>query len=186
MATNKLLLNIPDILTDCVLRIEDTSVYAALMPYVCPTVQVTVPGFKDCVTFNNTTTPLIGKGFILNLTACDLELQQESCGTKYNVLPDGIYTVRYSMSPNDRLYVEYDHLRVSVIKHKLKGEWNKLKLGACEPRADIENKFKELMIITSYIDAAKANADYCLDRNKSMALYNYAKKKLNEFSCKIF
>ena len=112
MATNSLSLNIPDIMTDCVLRIEDTSIYDPLMPYICPTVQVLVPGYRDCVSFNDTTTPSIGKNFILNLSACHLGIQTSRCGDEFNSLPDGIYVIKYALSPFDKMqhksYNPYD------------------------------------------------------------------------------
>jgi hypothetical protein len=184
--TNKLSLNIPDIQTDCILRVEDTSVYADLMPYQCPTLQVLVPGYKDCVEFNSTSPKVVGKGFIFNLTACDLELQFSQCGSLYNEVPDGIYVIKYSMSPNEQLYVEYNHLRVTAIRKQLKAELSKLKLGACEPGAEVDAKFKDLMRISGYIDAAKAAAEYGLDAEKGMLIYNYAKKLLDGFTCKLY
>jgi hypothetical protein len=186
MPANKLMLNVPDILTDCVLRVEDMSVYEPMMPYVCPTVQITVPGFANCVTFDSSTTPSVQKAFILNLTACDLELQFANCGVEFDSIPDGVYTINYSISPNDSSFVEIYNLRTTSLRRQLKEQWCALKLSACEPRPEVELKFKELMTISLYIDAAKANADYCLEPEKAMELYNYAKKKLSNFSCKLY
>lgn len=184
--TNKLSLNIPDIQTDCILRIEDTSWYDPIMPYVCPTLQVLVPGFKDCVEFNESTSKVVGKGFIFNLNACELKLQSGQCGVLFNEIPDGVYVIKYSISPNEQLYVEYNHLRTTAIKKQLKAELCKLQLGACEPGAEIDARFKDLMRISGYIDAAKASVEYCLDAEKGMVIYNYAKKLLDNYSCKIF
>jgi hypothetical protein len=47
------------------------------------------------------------------LTACTLALQKIDCGTKQQEIPDGIYIIRYSVSPNLKVYVEYNHLRVT-------------------------------------------------------------------------
>lgn len=186
MATNLLSLNIPDIMTDCVFRIEDTSLYEPLMPYICPTVQVLVPGYKDCVTFNDTTVPTVGKNFIFNLSACDLEIQKSQCGSEFNSLPDGIYVIKYALSPFEKMYVEYNHLRVTGLKKKLKAEFCKLKLSACEPIPETKSKFDELMQITAYIEAAKAKAEFCLDADQAMVLYNYANKLMSQYSCKLF
>jgi hypothetical protein len=185
MATNSLSLNIPNIMTDCVLRIEDTSVYDPLMPYVCPTVQVLVPGYRDCVTFNDTTVPTVTQGFIFNLTACNLAIQTQNCGMEFHNLPDGIYVIKYLLSPHDKMYVEYNHLRVTALRRKLKKVWCDLKLSACEPIPETRNKFISLMEITGYIDAAQAKAEECLDHEQGMVLYNYAKKLLDNYSCKL-
>jgi len=185
MATNSLSLNIPNIMTDCILRIEDTSVYNPLMPYICPTVQVLVPGYKDCVTFNDTTTPVINQGFTLNLTACDLALQTANCDSEFDAIPDGIYTIKYSLSPNDKMYVEYNHLRVTALRAKLKQHLCDLQLGACEPVPEIKDDFNYLMTINNYIEAAQAKAEWCLDCDQAMVIYNYAKKLLDKYVCKI-
>jgi hypothetical protein len=185
MATNLLSLNIPNIMTDCVFRIEDTSVYNPLMPYVCPTLQVLVPGYRDCVTFNDTTLPTVTQGFVFNLTACNLLVQTGNCGIDFDTLPDGVYVIKLSLSPHDKLYVEYNHLRVTQLRKKLKEEWCNLKLSACEPIPDTKNKFISLMEITGYIDAAQAKVEHCLDTEQGMVLYNYAKKLLDNYSCKI-
>lgn len=186
MATNKLSLNIPDIMTDCILRIEDTSVYEPLMPYNCPTVQVMVPGFSEYITLDNTTVPVINKNFILNLTACNLNLQSSKCGEEYNAIPDGVYTVKYSLQPHDRLYVEYNHLRVTAIKKLLQKQLCDLNISACEPTVEVMAKFNSLMKISGYIEAAKAKVEYCHNVDQGMVIYNYAKKLLDKFSCQLF
>jgi hypothetical protein len=186
MATNVLRLNIPDIMTDCILRIEDTSVYSDVMPYSCPTVQIMSPGFNNWITFDDTTPIKIEKNFILNLTACDLQLQMDLCGEQLNPLSDGVYTIKYSNSPNDRLFIENYHLRVTKLRNQLKQAWCDLKLSACEPIPEVKAKFNDLMTITGYIDAAKAKVEYCLNIEEGMVLYNYAKKLLDNFSCKLY
>jgi hypothetical protein len=181
MLANKLNLNVPDILAACVLRIEDISIYNDLVPRICPTLQISVPGFNDCVTLTE-----LPKEFILNLTACDLGLQTSDCGTESQDLPDGVYTVKYSQSPNEKVYVEYDHLRVTLLKRKLKQEWCNLELGACEPSVEIGKKMQQLTLIDSYVEAGKAKVEYCNDVEAGMALYNYANKLLSEYSCKLY
>lgn len=188
MITNKLSLNIPDILTPCVLRIEDTSIYNDLMPYVCPRVQVQIPGFKDCAVFTevgNSNTQ-VKKNFVLNLSACNLGIQSNNCDSQFDTLPDGVYVIKYSNSPNDALFVEYNHLRVNLLKVKIKQYLSELTLAACEPSVEVEEKFKHLMKINQYIDAAKAKAEWDLDVDGAVALYGYAKKLLDEYSCKLF
>jgi len=167
-----------------ILRIEDLSIYDELMPYLNPTVQVLAPGFTDAVLFNATTTPTVVKGFALNLTACNLGLQSSDCGIEFNDVPDGVYTVKYSISPNSQLFVEFNHLRTTALKVELKKQLSKLQLGACLPSAEVTAKFELLKRVSMYLDAAKAMAEYKLDQDKAMVLYNYAKKILDKFECK--
>ncbi len=181
MITNKLLLNIPDIQTSCVLRIEDISIYSEFMPYVNPLVKIKVPGFNDCVTISE-----VEKNFILNLSACALGLQTEDCGTEFNDIPDGVYVISYSQEPNDKLFVEYNHLRLTQINNDVKEKWCELRLSACEPIPEVAEKIKHLQFIQSLLDASKAKVEFCKEVEEGMVLYNYAKKLLSEFSCKIY
>jgi hypothetical protein len=188
MITNKLNLNIPDILTPCVLRIEDLSIYNELMPYVCPTVQVKIPGFDECAVFtqDGDEATTVHKNFVLNLSACNLGLQSQNCTSEFETIPDGVYTITYSLSPNDKLYVEYDHLRVTNIKLRLKKELCELDLAACEPSVEVFDKLKQLNLINDYLDAAKAKVEFCNDSENGVILYAYADKLLSEYSCKLY
>lgn len=184
MAKNLLALHVPDIMSSDIMHIEDHSVYDPLMSYICPTLKVRVPGFSEPVVFNDTTALVVNKGFAFNLTACDLQLQLTNCGTEFNTLTDGIYAISYSISPNDKVCVEINHLRVTCLMHNWKNEMCKLRLGACEPSGELRDKFNALKEIKSYIDAAKAKADVCFEAEEAMTLYEYAKKLLDKIQCK--
>ncbi|MFZ4059479.1 MAG: hypothetical protein ACOYKE_15150, partial [Ferruginibacter sp.] len=96
MAQHVLSLEVPDTLNESILRIQDTSIYNPQIEVACPLLQITLPGFNTPAQF---TEPDIQPGFSLNLTACDLKIQNAGCGTSYNNLPDGIYIIKYSVSP---------------------------------------------------------------------------------------
>ena len=104
------------------------------------------------------------------------------CGTNSDRLPDGIYTIRYSVSPNDKVYVEYHYLRVCQITNKYFNELCKLEMAACEPQADVKDQLNELRLIKSFIDAAKAKVEQCDDLQEGMELLMYAQKKLHNYS----
>ena len=170
----------PDTLNKCILRIVDTSVYDTDIPVNCPTLQVTVPGYIHPVNFTN---PEINTGFILNLTACDLDIQTTQCGTTFYDVPDGIYIIKYSVSPNELVYVEYNHLRITSALNKVKDIYCELDLGACEPPSDILKKLNQIRIIEQYLKAAKAYVEDCHDAKKGMELYAYAVKQLDKMFC---
>jgi hypothetical protein len=167
MAQHVLSVEAPVTMNSCVLRLVDTSIYSPAVPYDCPLLEITLPGFNYAVQF---TDPLIQQNFILNLTACDLEVQTADCGSSYNALPDGIYIIKYSVAPNETVYVEYNHLRIT-------------KALTCY-NAEITKKLKALREIRSYLDAAVAKAETCHEPAKAMSLYNYAMKQLGKFDCK--
>jgi hypothetical protein len=178
MANHVLSLEVPTVMNPCILSINDTSIYADIVPVTCETLNVTVPGFSYSNQINVTA------GFTEILTACDLQLQTVNCGETYVNLPDGIYIIKYSVSPNELVYVEYNHLRITQALVR----WNKamcnLDLAACEPTAKVQERLERLRIIRMYLDAAKAKVEFCQEPQKGMTLYNYAIKLLNKFDCK--
>jgi hypothetical protein len=181
---HKLSLHIPDTMDDWSLTIQDTSVYADLIPITCPTLQILAPGFIKAVTITDTTMPNpLGPYFNRTFTACHLELQTEACGTKYECLPDGIYTIRYSVSPNDVVYVEYNHLRMVKALTKWNTKLCELEVAPCDPTTEKKAKLDELMQIKSYLEAAKNMVEFCHKADKGMDLYNYALKRLNKLDC---
>jgi len=174
---------IPDTMNDWSLTIQDSSIYADLIPVSCPTLQVLVPGFVKAATFTEDTPVEIQPGFIVNLSACNLELQTQNCGTVFDCLPDGIYVIKYSVSPNDIVYVEYNHLRITQALTL----WNKhlceLEMAPCDPPLDKKIKLQELMEIKAYLEAAKNMVEFCHKADKGMDLYNYAMKRLKKMKC---
>ena len=182
MANHKLSLEIPETGTDWVMRILDTSAYADSLPIDCPIIEITAPGFRYSVQIGEDSG--LRYNFNLNLTACELELQTQNCGTDFSALPDGIYVIKYSVSPNDTVYVEYNHLRMTKAMMAYQEVLCDLDVAACEPAADVEKKLKDLRMIRMYLDAAKAKVEVCHEPTKGMELYSYAMKLLSKFGCK--
>jgi hypothetical protein len=183
MANHVLSLEVPQVMNECIFKILDTSVYQTAnpaIPVVCPTLNITVPGFGysnqiDATNFYN-------DGFI-TLTACDLQLQTVDCGTKYYNLPDGIYIIKYSVSPNETVYVEYNHLRITHALNMYYKVLCDVDLAACDPPFKVKEKLEALRLIFMYLQSAKSKVEFCLEPQKGMSLYNYAIKLLNKLSC---
>lgn len=127
-------------------------------------------------------TDFVNNGHI-TLTACDLQLQTTDCGTQYVDLPDGIYIIKYSVSPNDQVYVEYNHMRISQAMNKYYNILCDVDANACDPPLKIKQKLEELRFIKMYLDAAKSKVEFCHEPQKGMSLYNYALKLLNKMAC---
>ncbi len=157
-----------DTLNETILRISDASVYDNNLNVECPILSITLPGFQYSVQFDDTQ---IAQGFSLNLTACDLEIQTEDCGNNYKGLPDGIYIFKYSVSPSDVVYVEYNHLRVTKLMIRYQKILCELDLAACAPNAETVKKLKLLREIKMYIEAAKAKVDICHEPKICMERY---------------
>lgn len=168
----------PDTLNLCLLRLVDTSFYLKDVTVLCPLLQVTVPGFTNSVAIPN-----VVPGFTLNLNACDLLIQTTQCGTVFSDLCDGIYILRWSVSPNDIVYVEYNHLRITHALNLIQKVYCKLSLAACDPPADIKATLKEISLLQGFFAAAKSYVERCGNPERGMTLYNYALKRLKKLTC---
>lgn len=174
---HQLSLDIPYTANPRIFRIIDTSIYDATMDVDCQQLEVTPPGFNQPVSVPVTTTH-----FSLVLTACNLGLQSQNCTDNAYILPDGIYVVKYSVSPNDKVYVEYHHLRVTQFIGRYNQLLCDLEIHACEPSADVKAQLDELRLIKSFIEAAKVKVEDCHDDAEGMNLLLYAQQRLMKLS----
>lgn len=154
-----------------VFRVADTSLYSDELPVDCGLLQITSPGFNQPVNID------VQKGFNLILNGCTLGIQLTGCDNA-QLLPDGIYTIRFSVAPNSSVFVEYQHLRITQTNNLYFKELCKLEMSACEPDADVKEQLEELSLIKNFIDAAKAKVEYCHDPATGMDLLVYAQKRL--------
>jgi hypothetical protein len=186
MANHVLSLEIPTVMNSCILKILDTSVYQTSspnIPIVCPTLSITAPGFTTSVEIAGTRmTDFVDYGHI-TITACDLGLQLTNCGTSYYDIPDGIYIVKYSVSPNTQVYVQYNYMRITKALIRYNKTLCDVDVAACDPPYKIKEKLETLRMIRMYLDAAKAKVEFCHEPQKGMSLYNYAMKLLSKFDC---
>ena len=178
MAKHTLSLDIPNTLGSCVLRIVDTSVYNPTIPLECTKLEITPPGFWEPSVLEELT-----PGYIENITACMLGIQTTNCGTTFNNLSDGVYIIKYSVAPNDTVFVEYNHLRITEALKKYSKILCCLDIRGYEPDKDTEANIKELQFIRTLLDAAKAKVEYCHEPRHGMDIYTYALKRLNKLAC---
>ena len=178
MASKHILsLEIPTVSNCDLLCIKDTSQYSSELAVDCEELLITLPGFSVPVLIK------VDKGFDMCLTACILALQTLNCGTSQDKIPDGIYIVIYSVSPNSKVYVEYNHLRVTRLLTTYYEVLCDLEVQACQPDSDKQELLSEMSFIKTLIDAAVANVEYCQSAAQGMQLYNYAKSRLNKIAC---
>jgi hypothetical protein len=180
---HQLSLHIPQTMDDWSLTIMDTSIYTDLIPVSCPTLQILLPGFKKAVTLDQNSSPVLVPGFTKNLSACMLNVQKESCGSRFDPLPDGVYVIKYSVSPNDYVYVEYNHLRIVKAMTKWDRLWCELELAPCANPKDKTDKADKLMEIRGYLYAAVATVQGCHNASKGMELYEYAIRLMDKMTC---
>ena len=179
MGKHILSLNIPLVSNEGILVIEDTSIYDPLLKVDCPTLQVQYPGGNSPILID------VQEGFRAILNACSLGMASAGqCSDSCPCLPDGIYDIRYSVSPHDRVYVEYSHLRIT----KALNTWNnllcRLNLQCCVPDTNMEYMLKELYIIRMYLYSAVASVENCHEPQEGMNLYRFAVELMTKLSYK--
>lgn len=179
---HQLYLDIPDTNNVSIFRVVDASIYAEGLDVKCATLQITSPGFTSPAEIDVTTYASSGvASFNLVLNACTLGIMNGNCSPQAPALPDGIYKIKYSVSPNDQVYVEYYHLRLTQTLNVYNQQLCKLELATCEPPVEIRARLNELRLIRSYFEAAKIKAEDCHDPNLAMELLLYANKRLEKY-----
>tara|TARA_R100000084_G_C4642609_1_gene144724 strand:- start:6 stop:560 length:555 start_codon:yes stop_codon:yes gene_type:complete len=174
---HKLSLEVPAVADCTILSVNDTSQYTPLLPVDCPELLITVPGFNSPALISVT------QDFSLNLVACNLGVQTVDCGTTNTDLPDGVYIIKYSVAPNDEVFVEYNHLRITKILNLYHEVLCGLHVDTCEPSSERWELIGEIHYIRTLIDAAVSQVEYCCSPTKGMDMYNYALKRLQKILC---
>ena len=168
MASKHILsLEIPTVSNCDLLCIKDTSQYSSELAVDCEELLITLPGFSVPVLIK------VDKDFDMCLTACILALQKTQCGTVQQDLPDGIYIIRYSVSPNAKVYVEYNHLRVTRLMTKYYEVLCDLDVHPCQPDSDKAELLSEMSYIRTMIDAAVSNVDTVSNQGNKISEHTY-------------
>lgn len=181
MSSHRLSLEILDTSNEHTLTIIDSSSYIAGILPTCPELLVTPPGFQYSASIDDAE---LTPGFNITLTACKLEIQTKKCDAVHEAIPDGIYAIRYSVSPNEYVKVEYNHLRLTQIYNRWQKALCDLDLSDCLPEKNKKDKYTRLQEVDMYLKAAKAKVELCNDSKKGMSLYEYAIKLLDKIDCK--
>lgn len=151
--------------------IADTSVYPSGFTPVNPTMEITVPGFAPkSITFTPSSIQVYNSNS-LGITCPECENSN---------LPDGVYKVKYTMTPAYQYYVERSFMRTNMIYAKLDSYFLKLDFMQCD-QAIKEAQKKVLDTIEFFIEGAIAAADKCMD-SKAMELYNTANSMLDKLN----
>ncbi len=164
------------------LSIKDTSKYADGLGTDCAELLITPPAPAGTNT-KKTSIIEVKPGFDLNITACALNIQLMSCNSIRVDIPDGVYTIRYQLSPHDKTYVEYNFLRTTGLMKMYYEKLCALDMAACEPDSVRKKLLMEMNTIKILIDGAKSKVEYCSQPDAGMELFNYAKKKLERIVC---
>lgn len=177
MAQHYLTLSIPDTNNPRSFVIKDTSLYESSIPVVCERLEIIPPVINKIMNVE------VEKGFDLTLSSAVLGFSGRD---NLTILPDGLYRIKYSVSPNEKVYVEYMHLRITsamISFHRCLSKFN-----MCKELSDKDRKIlREYNDVKNYIEVAKAKVEDSHDINNGLEMFRYAVEKLNKLcnqSCK--
>lgn len=173
--TTELYLEFPDTGNVKTFRVTDGSNYNHKIKVECPILEITPPGYSSAVSFN------VVQGFSTVLNSSNLNISKVKAYSKLQPLPDGVYKIKYSIKPNESLWIEYNYLRINKFVKDYNTELCALKLQACEPDNEVKLQLKKLREIDTYIKAAKIEVEDCGNIIRGLELYEYATKLLNKF-----
>lgn len=154
------------------LGVADISAYPNNFTITNPTIEITAPGVMKISTAFTPKSVNIFNTNSINLT----------CGTDLNTLgalPDGIYTIKYSINPNQTRFVEKSFMRVDKLECKFSQAFLYLDLDDCNFQDVHKEKMKILRKARVFIDGSVAAMNEC-DSELALKLYNKADNILSE------
>lgn len=161
------------------LGIADISVYPNNFQVLNPNIEITAPGMmKVSITFNPKAVNIFNSNNI-NLTRATNFDQLAS-------LPDGIYTIKYSIAPNHERFVEKSFMRVDKLECKFAQTFLYLDLDDDSFKDVHKNKINSLKKARMFIDGSVAAMNEC-DSDLALKLYQKADSLLDriiEGECK--
>jgi len=172
MKTPKLDISLAESYNVYYLNIKDISEYDSNWNITTPSCEITVPGFPKVNVPFTPKSENFYKSSQLNLT-CDED-------TECIPLPDGIYTVKYSVHPNALYFIEKSFMRVNAIRCTYGEAFLKVDFSSsCNKEEKAKDK-STLKLISILIEGSVAAANDC-DCEKAYKWYNKAKQMLDNF-----
>jgi hypothetical protein len=169
-------LHIPEHYNEELLLLKDTSSYAMSPLVSCERIDIIRPGTHVPISID------VQRGFDLSLNSSHLNYTEET--SDFATIPDGIYHIRYSVSPNDKVFVEYYYLRTIAIENLYHNLLCKVDLAGFDPHQDVKNKLNEFKLLKMYINTAKAKVENCHELQEGVNILNYVKKILDRIGNK--
>lgn len=172
MAVPKLDIKLEETYNSYYIGFSDIGEYPTAWNVTNATAEVTPPGFpKIAVTFTPKAVNIY-KSSQLGIT-CD---EDDDCVP----LPDGIYTIKYSIHPNSVYFIEKSFMRVNNIRCEYGQAYLKVDFSCnCDPQQKHKDK-RALHDIAVLIDGAVAESNNC-NVERAYEYYNKAKQLLRNF-----
>lgn len=157
------------------LRIIDNSFYNPDITVENAILEITVPGGTCPVYFNTT------REFNTVFNSSTLGILPTNSYNGLVGLPDGVYKIKYSIKPNNIIYQEFDHMRIS-------GQLNLYYNTLCSlfiersniSKKEFEHRLKQLNWIKQLLETSKHEVENLDNITHGLELYNEAKDLLNK------
>lgn len=170
----RLNLYIPETFNLETLRIEDNSIYDGTITN--PILEIKTPIGNHFLIFNN---PFICKSITLNAFKLNLSYSNNTASVH---IPDGIYSIRYSVNPNLNTLVEFYHFRTTHLMKRFVQVTCNFTSKKCDyKKSEYKKILDKLIEIQFIISNAKWKAEECLEKEEALALYEEAVTLLNDF-----
>lgn len=156
------------------LGIVDTSWYNPDITVETPTIEIQVPGYTYAAS------PFFMIKALNVYNSNGLGITKASCEEELIDLPDGLYKVKYSICPNDKLFIEKFFLKTDKIMCRYTQSFLSLDLNFPTGSEEEITKRKKLSEIEFYITGAISAAN---NQNAKLAndLYKKADHLLDQF-----
>jgi len=153
------------------LGIADASTYPDSPPVQSPTIEITIPGFGI------TSIPFVPDEFnVFNSTSLGITSSEDDLLP----IPDGIYTLSYSVSPAYENYVTKNIMRVDQLQQKFDEAFMRLDMMECDQAIKKQSKV-QLSSVYFLIQGAIAAANNCA-LDTANKLYLQASKMLTHLT----
>lgn len=150
--------------------VADVSFYPTGFNKTNPSIEITMPGFAVKVLAFTPSSIQVYNSNTLGIT-CD--------GCDFIPLPDGIWTVRYSVSPSFEYYIQKTFLRVDSLYQRFDAVYMKMDFMQCNDAIRLEDR-RILESIETFIEGAIAAANKCAN-SLAMDLYVKASQMIDGF-----
>lgn len=176
MAQHLLAIDVPNTYNESVFLVRDISIYTPLLSVSCQSLQITPPGFSTPTVIVPTV-----PNFQLVLNACSLGIAiSTGCSDMCPNIPDGIYGIYYSVSPNTQVYVGYQYMRIVSAVNRLNGYLCRLQLPNGLPGQELTYELQNIDIIRNYLRSAQTNVNDLHQLTDGMNNYRYAVELMNK------
>ena len=125
-------IKVEELLNSKILIVKDASWYNSEVPVTNARIDLQYPGSTDYFSIP------VGKNFTYVINSNTLNITNVTHSDNLSELPDGIWTIKYSICPNDELFVEYTFLRNTKQLIKWHNLYCSLQIDRCAKKKYLE------------------------------------------------